>query len=1021
MRNIILLFIFPCISIYGFSVYDDILSRPRYQVKFKDIPISTQIANDRFLYNNNTRNYNVEYEILKLNNEKYFCTTPKVHYESTDNEKSETNLEKENESEKALENGLKLISSLENSCIYYLEGWWTYVLCYNKYVKQFHPLDWDGSQKSLRILENQSENYYLMGRFNTSIKKGTSIFSSKIEHNGDSYYISQRVGGGTYCNLIQENRHIEIQYICEPDTYDKIVFVAEISTCSYKMIVHTSKLCKEPFFNQLNNKDAHIINCERILDDNEYTKWMNTAFPKTINVYHSDTLFSEPHKYISMKKSFLKKSTQKSLHNYKDTKGKVSIKSDKGSKYSGEILKEKDQNYVLLFNYPIEAQEQSNNNKKKIISSVTTIYDSSVHTNVLNYRKKTRLRKIGKEILFSERKNSNETSIKTNTSNPEIDDCIYIMDFEKYHTLNLEVHDIIKEPNTITLQHDTESLEKLANICSSIQECLQLRFKYMKLSLQRHIDNPRHQNTWKIYPEDNQKFLLKKREMLSEDNEIKYRFERFGFFQIYASKNDMKANRPILSVPTIETFCADLKKIISASVHGPTKTFATERLTYLEERWNLYSLYHENEENMQVKNIFHRDFYSVKKVDTHLHHDASITQKHLVQFMKSKLEKSPNDVVLVQDGKYITLKDLFNSLNLTAHDLTVDLLNMHAYKNAFERFDIFNSNFNPFGRREFRVVFLSVDNYMKGKYFAELTREFINRLETNKYQMAECRLTNSGVSPNEWDSLAAWVIDNELFSPNVRWLIQVPRIYDIFKRNRYINNMEELLKNFFQPLFDVTYNPSRNPKLHIFLQRVVGFDSVNDESKPERELDPGLPYPANWNNLENPPYAYWLYYTFANLVTLNYWRKKRGLNTFVFRPHSGEAGNVDHLVCSFLTGYSINHGILLKTTPFMQYLYYLAQIGIAMSPISNNALFLRFHENPFPLFFKRGLNISLSTDDPVQFHFTDDPLLEEYSTASQVLRFSLHIRFVIYNRLDLEAVRCRHVRTRSQFCSPKRV
>ena len=39
-----------------------------------------------------------------------------------------------------------------------------------------------------------------------------------------------------------------------------------------------------------------------------------------------------------------------------------------------------------------------------------------------------------------------------------------------------------------------------------------------------------------------------------------------------------------------------------------------------------------------------------------------------------------------------------------------------------------------------------------------------------------------------------------------------------------------------------------------------------------------------------------------------------------------------------------------------------------MSPMSNNALFLEFAEHPFDTFFKRGLNVSLSTDDPLQFH-----------------------------------------------------
>jgi AMP deaminase len=54
----------------------------------------------------------------------------------------------------------------------------------------------------------------------------------------------------------------------------------------------------------------------------------------------------------------------------------------------------------------------------------------------------------------------------------------------------------------------------------------------------------------------------------------------------------------------------------------------------------------------------------------------------------------------------------------------------------------------------------------------------------------------------------------------------------------------------------------------------------------------------------------------------------------------------------------------------LQYLFYLCQIGIAMSPLSNNSLFINYNRNPMLEYFERGLCVSLSTDDPMQFHFT---------------------------------------------------
>lgn len=120
------------------------------------------------------------------------------------------------------------------------------------------------------------------------------------------------------------------------------------------------------------------------------------------------------------------------------------------------------------------------------------------------------------------------------------------------------------------------------------------------------------------------------------------------------------------------------------------------------------------------------------------------------------------------------------------------------------------------------------------------------------------------------------------------------------------------------------------------------------------------------------------------MLQLNRYRKQFHMNTFVFRPHSGEAGDPEHLAAAFLTSYGISHGIVMRKVPVLQYLFYLMQIGIAMSPLSNNALFLNFERNPFPYYFRVGMNVSLSTDDPLQFHYTREPLIEEYSIAAQV-------------------------------------
>jgi len=112
-------------------------------------------------------------------------------------------------------------------------------------------------------------------------------------------------------------------------------------------------------------------------------------------------------------------------------------------------------------------------------------------------------------------------------------------------------------------------------------------------------------------------------------------------------------------------------------------------------------------------------------------------------------------------------------------------------------------------------------------------------------------------------------------------------------------------------------------------------------------------------------------------------RKKNSLNEFTFRPHCGESGELHHLLTGFLISDGISHGTQLYQSPFMNYMYYLTEIPVFCSPISNNCLFYKFADNPFPHYFKQGLHVSLNTDDPLQFHLTNEPLIEEYSSAKQ--------------------------------------
>ncbi|KAH8300827.1 hypothetical protein KR018_005569 [Drosophila ironensis] len=460
-----------------------------------------------------------------------------------------------------------------------------------------------------------------------------------------------------------------------------------------------------------------------------------------------------------------------------------------------------------------------------------------------------------------------------------------------------------------------------------------------------------------------------------------------GVFHIF--EDEASAFPLQFEYPDMNQFVNDMQVMCNMIADGPLKSFCYRRLCYLSSKYQMHVLLNELRELAAQKAVPHRDFYNTRKVDTHIHAASCMNQKHLLRFIKKTLKNNANEVVTLTNGQPMTLAQVFQSMNLTTYDLTVDMLDVHADRNTFHRFDKFNSKYNPIGESRLREVFLKTDNYLNGKYFAQIIKEVAFDLEESKYQNAELRLSIYGKSPDEWKKLAKWAIDNEVYSSNIRWLIQIPRLFDIFKSNKMMKSFQEILNNIFLPLFEATARPSEHEELHRFLQYVIGFDSVDDESKPENPLfDNDVPRPEEWTYEDNPPYAYYIYYMYANMTVLNKFRQQRGMNTFVLRPHCGEAGPVQHLVCGYLMAENISHGLLLRKVPVLQYLYYLTQIGIAMSPLSNNSLFLNYHRNPLPEYLARGLIISLSTDDPLQFHFTKEPLMEEYSIAAQVWKLS---------------------------------
>ena len=74
-------------------------------------------------------------------------------------------------------------------------------------------------------------------------------------------------------------------------------------------------------------------------------------------------------------------------------------------------------------------------------------------------------------------------------------------------------------------------------------------------------------------------------------------------------------------------------------------------------------------------------------------------------------------VIISCDPSYLFIKKQFVislCIFFNRYDLNVDLLDVHADKSTFHRFDKFNLKYNPCGQSRLREIFLKQDNLIQG-------------------------------------------------------------------------------------------------------------------------------------------------------------------------------------------------------------------------------------------------------------------------------------------------------------------
>ena len=146
----------------------------------------------------------------------------------------------------------------------------------------------------------------------------------------------------------------------------------------------------------------------------------------------------------------------------------------------------------------------------------------------------------------------------------------------------------------------------------------------------------------------------------------------------------------------VDEFHKDYGKLIDIVTNGPVRTLSHKRIELLQKKFEMHKeLNGHLEEEWNKSNGL--DFYTINKVDTHVHLAAAFSAKRFTEFIKEKFEHNGTDVV--DASKNLTLNDVAKEINFNPSRLNVDSIDVTADNTIFNRFDHFNAKYvNEFSK-----------------------------------------------------------------------------------------------------------------------------------------------------------------------------------------------------------------------------------------------------------------------------------------------------------------------------------
>ncbi|XP_061950977.1 protein OS-9 homolog isoform X1 [Populus nigra] len=208
--------------------------------------------------------------IPNKNGENYLCFLPKVEKAKSEKPITHLNISSmivETEERVKLKTPDELLEVLKGSCFVRQEGWWSYELCYQNKIRQFHVEDEKEKAVQEFILGVYDEE--ATAAFNQNLSDISTLKDHRSKDASQRYHAHQYTNG-TICDLTNEPRETEVRFVCsEPRAM--ISSVIELSTCKYALTVQSPMLCKHPLF-QEERPVWHTINCNLLPKDYKEAK-----------------------------------------------------------------------------------------------------------------------------------------------------------------------------------------------------------------------------------------------------------------------------------------------------------------------------------------------------------------------------------------------------------------------------------------------------------------------------------------------------------------------------------------------------------------------------------------------------------------------------------------------------------------------------------------------------------------------------------------------------------------------------